>query len=598
MSQSYKERCLLTDDATAMWSFDGDAFDAGSHLPLINSIIDEVDNQNPAQILHDTPNIPSMTIGRPSLVELESSNQFSGIFGIGTAQDIPGYWPKTYLSVNHSGTFSFTNRGSFSVEFLFKKNDEAVWGASYGNPTYWHKHSPVIRKNGVFTISTHWAYGGEYLVCTGPLATWNIQKTSCDYEARVVHVVLTWNVEKIAEFEYKATQSLYMNNRLMGGTSQNYFDNTYPNTNITTPIEIGGFSTVPSGHTTQGDRNASRLYIDQVSIYSRALSHNEVSAHYKKIFTYRNMVLNESPECFWDMADAETNANNDIVADVGSKNGELRGGYVRGTAGPDQLPTTSAVEFSPTGYLIFPTLDYYSSPTKFRSISGNYTFEFWFRSGCNDPCTLLSMKGYGTNFDGWWVELNKFGNSYSTGAIQFTERRGVQCKSLGTYNDNKWHHLAVRRSGQDITLFVDGIVAGTVSSGVSYLEDPGQLMVFGDSSTSYAGPGAMCYFAIYNYALSDSQIECRSTYNVGYEIKGVVTLMGNPVEATLRFYKSNTGVLIGEIDSDPITGEYRKELFNNSSVDIMVFDKYNKNVRYRAYGPVAPAGFEDYPIII
>ncbi len=74
--------------------------------------------------------------------------------------------------------------------------------------------------------------------------------------------------------------------------------------------------------------------------------------------------------------------------------------------------------------------------------------------------------------------------------------------------------------------------------------------------------------------------------------------MGNPVAATLRFYKSNTGELIDEIDSDPVTGEYRKELFNNGNIDIMVFDKYNKNVRYRAYGPVAPAGFDDYPIII
>jgi len=206
------------------------------------------------------------------------------------------------------------------------------------------------------------------------------------------------------------------------------------------------------------------------------------------------------------------------------------------------------------------------------------------------------MVGYNAFFDGWLLELNVAGNSYMPGAIQFTERRGISCFSLGNFSDGEWRHLAVRRKGTKIDMLADATPIATVTAGVSILAVPGQLMLFGGDARSIAGPGPISNLVIYEYALEDSQIKARSTYNVGYEIKGIVTLQGNPIAATLRFYYSNTGEFIKEIFSDPETGAYRIELYSNRNVDIMVFDKYNKNVRYRAYGPVAPAGFEDFPV--
>lgn len=596
MSQGYKERCLLTDNAVAMWSFDGDQYDRAAYLPLQTSIIDEVDNQSPAQIQHETPTVPWFTIGRPSLVELEQSNQYSGIFGgSGPIVGLPQSWPKTYLTVGHTSAFSFPQRGSFSVELIFRKDSESQW-ITWKNNYYVSKRSPVIRKTGVFDINTNFGYGETYIQIVGPLATQTIQQSTLDFTAVNVHLVLTWTVEQIAEFEFRGTQRVYANNRLLASSSRQYFDNTYPNTNLSVPIEIGGYSTVPSGSTEHGDRNGSRLYIDQVSIYGYGLTHDQVSTHYKKIFSYRNMVINEKPDFFWDMAD--TDSANGISADIGGKNGTLYGSYTKGVSGPTKLPTTSAVLFNTSGWMWVPNIGYYGTLDPLKSISGDYTFEFWFSSGATEPGTLLAMQGLTANFDGWLMEINVGNNQHRQGSIQFSERRGVYCFSDGAYNDSEWHHIAVRRSGSTITMFIDGSAAATTTASPTTLDDPGQLIVFSNGPRSFAGPGRMCYLAIYGYAMQDAQIACRSTYQVGYEIKGIVTLQGNPVQATLRFYYSNTGELIKEIDSDLETGEYRIELYNNRNVDILVFDKYNKNVRYRAYGPVAPSGYEDFPITL
>lgn len=74
--------------------------------------------------------------------------------------------------------------------------------------------------------------------------------------------------------------------------------------------------------------------------------------------------------------------------------------------------------------------------------------------------------------------------------------------------------------------------------------------------------------------------------------------MGVPYRAKLRFYSSYTGEFIQEIESDAETGEYEVSFYNNSHIDILVFDPNDLSVRYRAYGPVTPSEFDDLPINI
>ena len=108
----------------------------------------------------------------------------------------------------------------------------------------------------------------------------------------------------------------------------------------------------------------------------------------------------------------------------------------------------------------------------------------------------------------------------------------------------------------------------------------------------------MSYLAYYDFALQRHQIYSHANYSITYKIRGIVTLLGVPYRAKLRFYSSYTGELIKEMESDPNTGEYEASFYNNSYVDILVFDPNDLSVRYRAYGPVSPSEFDDLPINI
>lgn len=601
MSQGYKERCLITDNCIAMWSFDGDTFDRVSHLPLQNYIIDEVDNQSPGEVVHEQPSYQDLTVGRPSLITLEQSNQYSMLVGsIGlTTHALP--WPKSYIRVPHTNAFSFPEFGSFSVEFVFTKADESAF-QTWLNPYYtWSKKGPIIRKKGVFEIRTSI---GSYdnLEVIGPLGTATISEADANFFDKPCHVVLVWNVTQVDEFEYSGTQTVYVNNRKFYSSSSTYFDETFPTTNITADIEIGGTSESPiPASKNYDDRNTSKLKLDQVCIYGYGLTEDTVTLHYRKIHSYRDMVLIENPKGYWDFADEYNETISYVVPDVGTVKGYFRGSVYREVAGPTQLTTATCMELSTNSYFHFETLSSYSCYTPYSSLAADYSLDFWFNCASGNSSTIWSQRGItsGTSNDGLDIMINTYDNSLATGAIQVRERRGVQIQSYGEWNDGKWHHLAVTRSSSRIVLYIDGeiITSQSVTSRAS-VGSPGQMFVGGDGYTTNtcSAPLKICQMAFYDYTMTHNQVKARANYETGYEIKGVVTYQGNPIQAQIRFYRSNTGVLVKEIESDVETGEYRAEFLTNSNMDILVFDKYNRNVRYRAFGPVAPSSFEDLPI--
>lgn len=125
---------------------------------------------------------------------------------------------------------------------------------------------------------------------------------------------------------------------------------------------------------------------------------------------------------------------------------------------------------------------------------------------------------------------------------------------------------------------------------------PGQLIFMNSMPGQLNCNGSICKVAYYPYALQANQISSHYTYTVTYRIRGIVTLLGVPYQATLRFYNSYTGEFLQELISDPNTGEYEAIFYNNSNVDILVFSKSDLSVRYRAYGPVTPSEYIDLPV--
>jgi hypothetical protein len=124
---------------------------------------------------------------------------------------------------------------------------------------------------------------------------------------------------------------------------------------------------------------------------------------------------------------------------------------------------------------------------------------------------------------------------------------------------------------------------------------PGQVYFMGASPGHLNTQGHMAAVAVYSYALDDAEIRMRNAYSLVYRIQGTVTLEGNPYQATVRAYRHRTGELSREILSETDSGDYLITLYDNSLIDLMVMNKQDQNIRYRVYGPITPAEYEDLP---
>lgn len=281
--------------------------------------------------------------------------------------------------------------------------------------------------------------------------------------------------------------------------------------------------------------------------------------------------------------------------------------YIRNAPGPDTLMGAKATQFSGGGMVSFISLSSYDVYLP-RQINSEYSYEFWFTSNSLRRAVLLSAQELTWPFDGPLVQVNMRNNQEFLGCVQFTEGdngrvfNSIYLDDNGNryiFNDGKWHHLVIlRRTNGTVELWLDGIRHDYQIEATRTVSQPGQLLLMNMLPGQLHCNGSMCKVAYYPYALQEQQIRSHYTYTTTYRIRGIVSLLGVPYQATLRFYRSYTGEFLQEVMSDPNSGEYEAVFYNNSNIDILVFSKADLSVRYRAYGPVTPAEFVDLPINI
>jgi hypothetical protein len=608
----YKQT-VIDDDAVAFWTFDGDMVDSGSRTLLASplQIIDEIDNQNPAILHVDSPTGPhGYRMGMPSMIPLEMSDQASISFGYyGFQPSHPSGYAKAFLEVPHSDTFQFPNYGSFTVEFMMRKDYESQYVATLGSSTFSFTR-PILRKSGVINIYWHktthtWDFD-SFRVWFPSGQTASID--SYGWLNRNIHVILVWDVKETEAGVYRAVEKVFFDGRLMHSATHTYYD-SYPTTNIASSWEIGGTIDGPTSH--WNDRNTSALYLDQIAIYDEAFTNDQVAKHYKKIYEYDNMIVNDRPANYFPFDEPNDLVNWSIKNSIsGGINGEYVGDIntiARGQPGPENIPLSKAAYFSNKALAHFRKNNSSSDPIPWFTTNGDYTVEFWFNTGTVNRGVLFAMQQEKPPFQGVEISINWAEGTFKLGAIEFRESENFAIKSLDfdedfnpyRFNDGKWHHVVAQREGTTLRLWIDAVLHaqlenvpkyGVGASGVMYLmgSKPGDLSV----------TGKVCKFAQYNFALQEQQIKARYTYSIIFRIRGQVTLQGVPTQATIRVYKNFTGELISEIESDPNTGNFALSLLNNSKIDLMVFNKHDRSVRYRAYGPITPSEYEDLPILI
>ncbi|WP_282082748.1 exo-alpha-sialidase [Streptomyces tendae] len=143
---------------------------------------------------------------------------------------------------------------------------------------------------------------------------------------------------------------------------------------------------------------------------------------------------------------------------------------------------------------------------------GDFTASLWFRysaSGGEQP--LLWMGGVGTTQPQVWLRAEP-GNGRVQGLITARDGaaapRSAWVRADGARNDGQWHHLALRRGGGRLTLFLDGSataeaadVPGSVSRNSPFGVHVGERM---DGRARFAG--AVDDVRVWNRALTDAEI--------------------------------------------------------------------------------------------
>ncbi|MDD5151900.1 MAG: hypothetical protein PHC28_15710 [Flavobacterium sp.] len=548
----------------------------------------------------------SYQLGSQSLIELEPQDNKSMCFGRYENTQ------KAYIQISKTTHLVFPTN-SYSIEFVFNKT-----ARNYLYP--YNIVSPIISKVGLIYVYIEPSGSNDYIVISSPdgeSRSTTIQIPFNGYYNKEVHFVFTREVIEKYPNDWRSTESVYFEGSLYYQFETAYetiasVDNAYH-------LYVGGLPTVAesdyysarsnffgvgpqfqTSHTSFGhERHLSPFYIDQIAIYDYALPQIKVINHYKKLRKYNTMILRDGASDFWPLDELNDDITYNIVPLTGGVSGKYYGNpstLIRNQPGPMNFYNEPSVHLTLDAYMYFT-----SAPFTF---SGNFTLELWFKTDTKSEGIILDASSTSIDYTGMLIRINRRNNIALSGAIQvnFTPQKYLTSLTadnngeLYDFTNGEWHHLLVSRNQNITKLWLNGVEHS------SLYEPSPQSFSFTNMVLMKAKPdvgameGNIAKFAFYQKALSEYLIPLRYNFTTIYRLKGVVTLQGIPTAAEIRVFDHYTGQLLAIGHSDGNDGLYEILLPTNRKVDLMVFDKTDLSVRYRAYGGVYPNELQDLAI--
>ncbi len=570
---------VLNDNPITFWTFDYD-----NTVLVGNEIIDEVGNNNPLYTIGT-----NFDLQQVSLNDLEVSDQHS----ISIAKE--GYQiggtvvNSTTLEAPHSSIY---NLEEFSVEFLINKaspvNITSQGEIGYGG----HIKSPILYKQGLCSLVMTSGYSAIYMSVS--IMGHNMHITNSDFRPLYDtdnHIVMTYKVNQTDINEYQILASIYINGWMAGQVVEDYIG-SYPTSSNTTSWLFGS----NGGSNPLTDYQTERLTLDQIAIYDYTLTDEQISTHYRKTKRYGDLVKIDKPVDYWRFNDAQTATDildNEIRPTV---KGKLYGNYVKYQTGTPKVIDTKSIKLFNGGVATFGDLDLdnYSNYSRFINFSNDYSVEFWFKTEYLKRGMLFSSITDTPNWSGLNIFINSQNDFETLGSIQVSESQDIKFNSeLTNWNDGKWHHLTVKRKGNNIYLFIDGDKQGELHSAPLQNLTTRRIYMMSASPNSLWVDGNVSDLVTYDYALQDIQINHRFHFATRHRVFGHTLLEGAPVQAKVRFYNTHTGEKVGEVLSKHGSGEYSFYPYSNRKLDIVALIPDNQTTRYRVHAPISPAEFDD-----
>lgn len=599
-------------------TFDGDAYDptARTLLSVPKQFLDESGQANVIMLHNEDDDFPAYRMGLPSLVELEQDEQSGISFGwYGPRPGAPlGIWPKSFIEVAYQSWFSFLdNNGSFTVTWMMnRETNEKVFREYNGYPNNpWTLNGinrTIIKKDGAFHFYFQDNYNYEdRMIFVHPAGTITLNMDNYGWlYNKNHHFAFVWDVQETSPGTFVGTATLYINGHIYAQSSTTYLD-TPPSTYAATPIEIAG-SISGGGDSRANDRTTSRVDYDQIAIFDKALTNDEVMRLYKKVRSYDRMVLFENAQHYWTLGDAVSASNFTITNLTNSHTGTYLGGNtkaIRAQQPPVNIGSGSSTFFQGGGCGLIRYINPNSIVLPVASTSGDWAVHFWASITNSERSVLFSLQNDTYPNYGILCEANMRNGVYRNGSIELSISDDYRVSSLTTqdngqpwlFNDSQDHYFALIKRSNILELWIDGRLHGsiTVIDQPVAFPGPGTVYLMGTAPGKLSTTGRMSRVAFTPFALNPHEIRARAAYNRIWRIKGTVTLQGNPHKATVRLLAHNTGELIKEALSDTVSGLYSVDLYDNRLIDLMVLNKQDTNIKYRAYGPITPLGYEDLP---
>jgi PKD repeat protein len=211
---------------------------------------------------------------------------------------------------------------------------------------------------------------------------------------------------------------------------------------------------------------------------------------------YRDLVLLDGPVGYWRLGESSGTTTADAT---GGPAATVVGGVTPGAAGVSGDGNTGMILNGSTGYVRVDTRDSLNFTTQ------SFSVEAWAR-----PTSLTSgavlQKGNTSGYPGWQYRLSLTSGGKWRATV-FVGSTNVTATDTGTPSTTRWTHLVLVRSGAQLTLYVNGVAAGTTSFTGSVNTSTGMLAIgrSGATSDSYFN-GAVDEVAVYPTALTASQV--------------------------------------------------------------------------------------------
>jgi PKD repeat protein len=263
-----------------------------------------------------------------------------------------------------------------------------------------------------------------------------------------------------------------------------------------------------SGWPSAGNANFTGA-MDQVSIYDRALTPQEVNAHYvasgrtsqipeAPADEYGKAVFELEPDLYWRLNETSGSVARD--SSILNNAGTYQGTHTKNQPGALVEVDDTAVRFDgSSGYVVSDNT--FTNPQQFST-------EAWFRTTTTRGGKIIGFGNQRTslssNYDRHTFMLND--GTLTFGVWTGQENRATTTQS---YNDGQWHHVVSTLGPQGMKLYVDGaLVATNPNSGAEnftgYWRAGGDRVWSGATSNFF--DGILDEVAVYSTPLTDAQV--------------------------------------------------------------------------------------------